>query len=327
MCNSQETIILLYIYVLIGRYKFVVSNVAVGVKMIWKFDALVPSLDAKFQHVTELPPVPEVARAILALKDDPQANAHRLGRTIELDPGLAATIVRYATSASFSYRGKIESIQDAVSRVLGFDKAMHIALGLAAGRSLRHTKEGPIGVKAFWRHAIFSASLMQYLALQMPARQRPAPGLVYLAGLVHNIGFLLMGHLLEAEFNVLNKASMERPTESIIELEAELLDLSHTDLGVWLLRKWKMPAEVLVTVFSHHNEHYQGDHAAYANLALVADRLLKRHAIGDAASMDLPTALLNTLGFTEAQAESMLNRLQDEKEGLDTAVASIIAQR
>lgn len=295
--------------------------------MIWKLNAAIPSLDDKFQHVTELPPIPEVARAILALKEDPQANAHRLGRTVELDPGLAATLVRYATSASFNYRGKIESIQDAISRVLGFDKAMHIALGLAAGRALRHAKEGPIGVKAFWRHAIFSASLMQYLAMQMPAAQRPAPGLVYLAGLVHNIGFLLMGHLLEAEFNLLNKALIERPSASVIELEKELLGLSHTDLGVWLLRKWKMPPEVLVTVFSHHNEHYQGNHAVYANLALIADRLLKRHSIGDAPTEELPLPLLSALGLTQEQAESMLNRLQDEKEGLDVAVASIVSQR
>lgn len=295
--------------------------------MVWKFDATCPSLDQKFQQVTELPPIPEVARAILALKEDPQANAHRLGRIIELDPGLSATIVRYATSALFSYRGKVESIQDAVSRVLGFDKAMHIALALAAGRALRHAKEGPIGIKAFWRHAMFSATLMQYLALQMPARQRPAAGLVYLSGIVHNIGFLLMGHLLEAEFNILNKALIERPTAIVTELEAELLGLSHTDLGVWLLRKWKMPPEVLVTAFSHHNEHYQGEHALFANLALIADRLLKRHSIGDAPTDELPTQVLTALGLTQEQADATLTRLADEKEGLDVAVMSIVSQR
>jgi HD-like signal output (HDOD) protein len=291
----------------------------------WNLDALFPNLTKRVDEVKELPPMPEVAQGLLRLKDDPNSDAKKLGRLIELDPSLASQIMRYARSAFFGYQGKIDSIQDAVSRVLGFDKAMHIAIGLAAGRALKHDNAGPLGVQAFWKHAIYSASLMQALAAKMPVAARPSIGMVYLSGLVHNIGYLLLGHLLEAEFNTLNEAVADNPQKPVTELESALLGTTHQELGAWLLRKWKMPPEVLSAVMNHHNGEFQGEYATYANLTLVADCLLKRHGIGDGESEAVPAAVMTRLGLQESQAEAMLDALLQDSENLDVLVGNIVS--
>lgn len=262
----------------------------------------------------KLPPLPDVAQALLRLRDDPTVDVKKLSAIIELDPSLAAQIIRYASSALFGYRGRINSISDAVSRVLGFEKAMHIALGLAAGKVLVHDHGGPLGLKAVWEHALLSASLMQRLGGRLE-KVKPVPGLLYLAGLLHNIGFLLLGHFFEGEFRILNDAAFRQPEKSVIALEAELLGVTHCELGATLLRRWRMPAEVLTAVLNHHNESYRGDAAVYANVTLLADRLLKRIGIGDADSTEIPEVLMQCLGISlEAIEEEFASLLEKRRE-------------
>lgn len=292
--------------------------------MTWNVSSWIPDLRNRVAELSELPPIPEIAQAVLRLKDHPQADARRLARLIELDPSLAAQIMRCAGSAFFGYRGKIDSVQDAVSRVLGFDKALYIAIGLSAGHALQHDKEGPLGIRAYWANAVYTATLMQALASHVSPRLRPNPGLVYLAGLVHNIGILLLGHLLEPEFDALNLAVEQQPERSLTDIEAEVLGVSHCELGLWLLRKWKLPTEVLVTTLNHHNPDYRGDAAVYVHLAVVAGCLLRRYSLGEGPLQDLSPRVLQALGLTAESAESTLNALLTEREGLDALVNQVL---
>ncbi len=262
------------------------------------------NLRERIERVEELPPLPEIGARLLRLKDDPRASTRQLAGIIELDPSLAGQIMRYAASPFLGYREKIASIQEAITR-LGFDKVADLALGFAAGSGFSIPATGPIGLQAFWQHAIHSASLMQGLAEQTPPAVRVRPGIAYLAGLLKNIGFPLLGHLFPEEFQALNRAIAAQPDRAVTELEQEVIAVDHTDSGVWLMRKWRMPSEIITTVFEHHNADYRGEHHAYANLALVADRLLKRYGIGDAFSEALPERLLDQLGLTEPQARHL----------------------
>lgn len=291
--------------------------------MSWNLKAMLPDVNRRLAEVTELPPLPEVAQGLLKLKQDPKADVRKLSSLIELDPSMASQVMKYAGSAFFGYRGKIDSIQDAIGRVLGFEKSMHIALGLAAGKALSHSQEGPLGLRAFWTHAFKSAHLMQALARSVNTQPRPSPGLVYLAGLVHDIGFLLLGFLLEPEFDLLNKAVAENPDRPITEMEIELLGITHAELGVGLLRQWKMPQEVLAVVLNHHNPHYQGEWANYVRLAVIADILLKKEHGGDGETQRLPAHILVAMGITDEDAFEALALLAEQEQGIDELVTHI----
>lgn len=276
----------------------------------------------------KLPPLPDVAQALLRLRDDPNADAKRLAAIVEIDPSLAAQLVRYAASALFGYRGRIDSIADAISRVLGFEKAMHIALGLSSGKALVHDHSGPLGLKSVWEHALLSASLIQRLGTLIGGSNtpgqvnpmKPVPGLLYLSGLLHNIGFLLLGHFFEGEFRALNEAAFRRGDEPVINLEKELLGTTHCELGATLLRRWRMPGEVLTAVLNHHNEAYRGEAAVYANITLLADRLLKRIGVGDGDSTELPEGILEALGIRHEAAEEELGLLMEKRREFDSTI-------
>lgn len=286
----------------------------------------------KIERVYELPPMPEMARQVLELRQNPDADIADLAEIVELDPSLAAQVVRYASSPFYGYRGKINSIHDAITRVLGFDLVMNMALGLATGKSFSNLCDGPLGLKAFWRHAVYSAALAQAIVRKMPREKRPEMGMAYLAGLLHNFGFLLLGHLFPPEFKLLNKLVIAHPDSPVTALEKcvlgmgqaqEVLEMGHAQMGAWLMQSWKMPDEIVVTVREHHNPDYAGDHAVYAHLVLLTDHLLKRHGIGDAADGELPAASLNRVGVGEEQLAELTEDLIDNSGDLDSMARNL----
>lgn len=288
-----------------------------------------PDLRVRIQerlgNLHDLPAMPEMAQRILQLRANPYADLRELGQIVDLDPSLSAQVVRYARSPLFGYQGNIDSTQDAIALVMGYDLTMNLLLGIAVGRSFRNPSDGPLGLPAFWRHAIYTGVLTQTLGKSLPAALRPKPGLAQLTGMLHNFGILLLGHLFPAEFYWLNRQVEQHPQVPFVELERRVLGISHTELGALLMERWNMPPEVVVAIREHHNSGYDGVHAVYSGLVLIANRLLHRLGMGDAESAELPTALLADFGLSAAQADQVLVSMLESAPVLDLMAAQLVA--
>jgi len=283
------------------------------------------AIKARIQRLTELPPMPEMAQRILQLRSNPYGGAHDLARIVELDPSLAAQVIRYASSPLFGYRGKLDSIQDAISRVLGYDMVMDIAFGIATGRAFRIPLDGPLGLRAFWREAVYSAALTQALNKLLPPSQRLRPGLAYLAGLLHDFGFLLGGQLYPNEFAHFNQALRAEPQRALHDLEMEQLGATHTELGTWLMEAWQMPAEIITAVREHHNPHYDGLHAGYPQLVRLAKQLLQTRGIARYENDGAIATSLGTLDLSDSQVDVMLESVVAGAAALDDMASQIAA--
>jgi HD-like signal output (HDOD) protein len=159
----------------------------------------------------------------------------------------------------------------------------------------------------------------------MPAKKRPNAGTVYLAGLLQQIGLLLLGHLCRTEFHLLNKVLSAHPEKEITEIEQLLLGITHPQVGAGLMRAWQMPEPVIVGIEEHHHPGYQGEHQIFVNLIQLSNILLARHEIGDSRETELPAKLLKTLGITPDDAEDALNRLMQAAPNLDVMVRYMAA--
>ena len=279
----------------------------------------------RIHQIKDLPAMPQIAQKIIELRMDPHANTEKLAKIVELDPSLAAQVIRYARSPFFSYQGKVDSIETAISRVLGFEMVMNLALGIATAQPFKIPTIGPLGLNAFWRHAIHSAALVQALGRELPKSVRPPAGLCYLAGLLHNFGYLLMGHLFKREFCILSNMVSESPDIPILDHELSTLGIEHGELGAWLLEKWNIPDEIIIAARQHHHENYDGPHAVYPRLVLLADRMLKSLGVGDASSNELPAHLLESLGLKEIQTVMVMGRILEGLEGLNVMARTLAA--
>lgn len=286
----------------------------------------VQDIKARILSTDSLPIMPEMARTLLKLRNDPTATIPELAEAVELDPSLAAQMIRYANSAYFGYRVEAESVTDAITRVFGFETAVNIALGIAVGKSFHNPVEGKLGLHAFWRHAVFSAALAQAISLTLPKSMGVKPGLAYLAGLLHNFGFLLLGYLFKPEFYILNKIVEANPEVPVTLIEKRVMGVEHTEVGGWLLRAWGLPGEVITAVNFHHNEYYREQHSAYANLTLLVDHLLKGYGMGDGVSDEPPAVILTALGLDAAEVKAIAERVMAEGgEGLEAIARQMAA--
>ncbi|MCW8919245.1 MAG: HDOD domain-containing protein [Gammaproteobacteria bacterium] len=279
----------------------------------------------KVQAVNELPAMPGLAAEIIRIRNNPYANASELTAVIEQDPSLSAQVIRYAGSPLYAYQGKINSVEQAIVRVLGMDFVEDLAFGLSLGKAFKNPKTGPLGLDNFWQHALYCAALTQALCNQIDYAVRPPASVGYLAGLLHNFGILLLGHLFPAQFERLNKAVAAEPQRSLLELERETIAVSHTELGLWLMDAWDMPKEIAEAVSEHHRADHRGDYAVYANLIYIANALLKRHGIGDAPSMGIPPALQQRYGLDDEKLELALANVLQGREGLEFMAAKMAA--
>ena len=289
----------------------------------------------RIEEIYELPTMPNIASRILELSKDEDASIAQLSDIVQTDPGLSAQTLRYAKSSLFGYRGEVDSIHDAIFQVLGFDMTMNMALGVSVGKSFRNPVDGPLGMDAFWIHSVACAAVTQTLSKLMPAKQRPKAGMVYLAGLLHNFGFLLLGHLFQPEFYLLNKMAAANPDTPVTELEQQVLgmgrardviEMGHAQMGAWLMEAWGLPEPVNVTVREHHNESYAGEHDVYVKLVRLSNRLLARVGIGDEINEDIPVKVFEELGLDKDEVltafESLIEGELAEVEAMANQIAA-----
>lgn len=245
--------------------------------------------------------MPEMPSRILALRNDPDTTVDQLVAVVEEDISLSTQILRYTNASIFATREQVVSLKDAIFRVLDYETVLHLSLGYARGRIFKLPAKGPLGQAQFWQHASYTATLVQHLAQAMPQQCRPKPGMAYLTGLLHDIGYLALNLFFKNEHAWLNKMIEANPEQPVIAMEKRLLGVSHNELGAWLMQAWRMPAELLITIEHHHELDYQGPHIEYALLLNLSERLLKMHNMSDADNDEIPPQILEQLGLEEEQ--------------------------
>ncbi|TPW15041.1 MAG: signal transduction protein, partial [Halothiobacillaceae bacterium] len=229
---------------------------------------------ARFEQLQDLPMLSETTRRILELRARPEPQITALAKLIELDPSLSAQVIRYARSSLFGYRGKIDSVEAAMARVLGYDAVLNLALGLAAAKPFKIPKNGPLGAEAYWLRSVRCAILTQALCHALPTPHTCSASFAYLAGLLHEFGYLALGHLYPQEYAKLNSMLLQNPHLDIVQNECELFGISHTEAGARVLRHWDLPDEIIVANLKHTDPLFTGIHSHYVQLIQLANQLL-----------------------------------------------------
>lgn len=277
------------------------------------------------EQTLEIPPMPSSAQKILEIRSSDEPDMDDLVKVVESDPALAAKVVSYAASPFYGAPGSIKSVQDAIVRVLGFDRVMNISLALAVGQTLNVPKEAPQDELPYWEQSVFCAALMDKLARSIPEENRPEPGLAYLCGLLHNFGTLIIAHVFPDNFSLTCRYIEASPHVSHAYIERHLISVTREQLASALLRRWKMPEPVCVAIRNQENPDYDGSHFEYSNLVFLATRLISEWKTGDLASFDVPASLYEHLGLTPAKAREIADEVLEASEELRDVARQMVA--
>ncbi|MFL1483056.1 HDOD domain-containing protein [Marinobacter sp. LN3S78] len=266
----------------------------------------------RLEDTLELPPLPESAQRIIHLRVNPNAKMGDLVEIVESDPSLAAQVVSWASSSFYAAAGQVRSVHDAVSRILGFDLVMNLAMGLSLGRTLNPPTDHPRGFVGYWQQAIWQAQAAGVLASLMPRDRRPAFGLAYLGGLLHNFGYLVLAQVFPPHFRLACRHwEVNRHLDTSL-VEHHLLGVTREQLAAELMANWGMPEEVIVALRYQKHLDYRGQHETYAQLLWLGRQLLNERGLGIGPREVIPDGLYAHLGLDQ----------RDVAEKFDALVAS-----
>jgi len=270
----------------------------------------------RLEDTLELPPLPETTQRIMRLRSDPKAVMGDLVDIVESDPGLAAQVVSWASSSFYASAGQVRSVHDAISRVLGFDTVMNLAMGLALGRTLKAPLDQPEGYRDYWQQATWQAQSAGILAGMMPRTKRPLFGLAYLAGLLHNFGDLVLVQVFPPYHEQLMRWQGDNPAGDRAAQEQKLMGFSREQIAARLLENWGMPDEVTLAVRHQADADYSGPHHYLARIVWLGRQLLTARGVMPGRAEPVPQSVFEELGLSRQRVEQQFDALVHNRDGI-----------
>ncbi|MDX2150017.1 MAG: HDOD domain-containing protein [Bryobacteraceae bacterium] len=262
-------------------------------------EALEPSTGVlEFRHAARLVGVrPRLALRILSLGED--AGAREVSLIGEEDPIVAAHLIRAANSALYGTRFEVTNVPHAVNH-LGVPVARQVILAVAmrpASASGRLLQE--------WRHAVTAAEFARTFGLHAGLASSEE---LFLAGLVHDIGRLVLYHLSAPLVSAYERLREQGCPPNLAE--TILTGMDHSRLGSFLLADWRFPEVLVEAVADHHAPSHP-----VASLLYVAEHAITGSPEGIISPPSLEDALdacgLSPQHLGEAAPSPLLEALAD----------------
>ncbi len=275
------------------------------------------SIGHKMLEIKHLPPLSITASRLLELVADPDVEIEQLAKVIGQDPGLSARIVGLANSAYFGQTQPVNSVQEAIIRVLGLDTVKALAVSVSIGSVFKTARCAGFDLSVYWFTAIGCATLVRMLANHIPFDERPSPDAIYLSGLLHNIGWLVLAHGFPTELAQLLRQQPLELDQSIEELQREQIGIDWIGAGEWLAQRWHLPTAVAQSIASLATGECDPRYSYDASLIQgVSAWLGSQHGDGESMALEQVEVLRQVAGLEKEVLAKVEERFMGESEEL-----------
>lgn len=234
--------------------------------------------------------MPPVLHHVMALAHSSRSTFDEIASAVHQDQALALKVMKVANSSFYATSKPAENIMEAAQRI-GLSELQNI---IAAIMTIEHFEcSTPAGLipQRFWEHSLATALAAQLIAQEVDAGSEDAEPL-FLAGLLHDIGRMILGTVFPDEYRWVVESSTQRQINLVIA-EKEVFGLTHADVTQAVLTHWKLPHAVIEAACLHELEIEQIKRTARcpqaALVVALANRLAYALTLGDSGnSMLLP---------------------------------------
>ena len=268
------------------------------------------ALDQLFTRIGEVSSLPTAAVRIVNIANDETAGIGELLEVVEGDPSLAVRVLRTVNSSYHSVRQRVGNLKTAIA-LLGLKQVRNLALTVHVSRMF--VAPGDYRTyrrEALWKHLVAVASTSRLIAEVTDTAPREE---AYVAGLLHDIGLILLDQHLRRQFKQVLDAVVDAP--STIDAERAVLTFDHAELGQFVTQRWNLPQAVSLAAGYHHEpQRYRGSHQNMINLVSVANYLCTRQEITSLGVNKLaapPDSVYLELGIQAPELSAIAERLRD----------------
>lgn len=206
-----------------------------------------PVLEEFVVAVGEIATLPATVVRLLELLKDTTTSADAVLEVLERDPAMTANVLKLTNSAFYGHRKRISNVRDALV-MLGNRSVATLAFFTGMAPIMRRELDGyGITRERFWEHCLLSAAASSLVADELgitPLRRE-----AFTAGLVHDVGMLVIDQVLVARHQVI-----EPDTIPLGEYAGErrALGFDHCEAGAMIADKWGFPPELVQPIRFHH---------------------------------------------------------------------------
>ncbi len=208
-----------------------------------------------------IPELPDVAVSVVRSGTKNSGNAQILAEIIHADANLTEYVLHIVASAAKRPAVPIASLQHAIAW-LGIDEVANIAFTLALQSKMLHVHGQQRKARRLWRHSLASALWSRQVAHRLGGEM----GLVYLCGLLHNIGKVVT---LGAVQDIAQRAGHELDGEDY----DRLIEIFHRHVGERVVSAWSLPPPVPLVIAHWDNYPGAGELKWESNVVNVAHKL------------------------------------------------------
>lgn len=200
------------------------------------------SVRAAVGDVASLPIRPAIYSRLLEILAGDDWSLADVGDEIARDIAISTKVLAVSNSAFFSRGRTVTDVRQAVSR-LGVAFVTNLVLSLEV--YARAKPPAGLDLEALHREGITVAAIAQKIA------PRPLAADAFLAGLVHDIGRLVIATASSGEFATIRARASDEAAQPR-EIELELFGTTHAEVGAYFLGLWGMTYPVIEAVAHHH---------------------------------------------------------------------------
>lgn len=249
-----------------------------------------------------MPTLPGVVQTVVRMVESENTNTEQVGELISRDQVLSAKILRMVNSPFYGFPGRISSIPHALV-LLGFNVVKGLVLTTTVFDTLAKETRG------LWEHSLGTAVLSRRIALHL---ELPEPDEVLVAGLLHDIGKVVLSYLAPDDFQSALKVAQVKHCH-IGVAEREVFGVDHTRVALWMADKWHLPERLNDGIACHHNiaraEHSR-EIAAVVQLADILARGMGYGNGGDPTVPPIDRGAFKSLGLTFEALDAVIREAE-----------------
>ena len=256
-----------------------------------------PDLKVLIGKMKKLPALPNVYTRVSEELNSAEASLAKVAEIVAEDPVVTTKMLQLVNSSFFGLQQQIVSAADAVM-FLGADRVKGLILVARVFSQFDPKIIVALGLDQLWNHSMKTGAYAQSIA-KWEVRDARTSGAAFTAGLLHDVGKLMLaGNLPEEYLKVLEASRGERIPISVAEQQA--FGATHAELGGVLMGLWGLPLELIQSVGWHHAPGLSGDRKFSVLTAVhAANAIASDNPAGAARSKGLDTDYLASIGLQD----------------------------
>ncbi|HEY3243174.1 MAG TPA: response regulator [Phycisphaerae bacterium] len=193
----------------------------------------------RLRNVVQPSAMPAVLREVTALCGNTHSTMNDIADAVRKDPALTMRVLHVANSNFYGSAKQARDLGEAARRI-GTSGMRNIAMAAATVEHFADATPAGLVPQRFWEHSLACAMLSELLA---QAIDRPDREQLFLAGLLHDIGRLMLSTVFPAEYEQVAHALAGGATAEIVERAT--FGITHAEATRELMQIWNLPVALI----------------------------------------------------------------------------------